>query len=117
VPLVSAAEVDRLSHSPMGEGSSITVAVAAYIEECELRTFGEEHKEMCKIRLDVDGGRYEFVQWPKKDSKKVADVYRQPLKGSVVIAVLNKWSDNKPFQLQDIRMIQPPLNVKKGEDQ
>lgn len=114
VPFATADDVDRLESGPM-EGDSVTVAVAAYVEECEMRTFGDEHKEMCKIRLDIGGGRYEFVQWPKKDTGKVSDAYRQPLKGAVVVAVLNKWREDKPFSLNDILVVEPPLQKEKEE--
>jgi hypothetical protein len=42
----------------------------------------------------------------------VADIYHQALKGAIVVAVLNKWRDDKPFALQDIMVIQPPLDAK-----
>ena len=115
VPFAGADDVDRLESAPM-DSDSVTVAVAAFVEECEMRTFGEEHKEMCKIRLDIGGGRYEFVQWPKKDTGKVSDTYRQPLKGAVVVAVLNKWREDKPFSLNDILVVAPPLSAKKEEN-
>lgn len=113
--VATAKDIDHWSVAPLPNDESITCAVAAYVEECELRTFGDEHKEMCKIRLDVDGARFEFVQWPSKDTKQVAEIYRQPLKGAVVIAVLNKWRQDKPFALQDLRVVEPPMKTKTKE--
>jgi hypothetical protein len=72
---------------------------------------------MCKLQLDVDGSRYEFVAWPKKDTDKVADVYRQPLKGAVVIAILNRWKDDKPFGLSDLIVVEPPKGKEKEEEE
>jgi len=47
----------------------------------------------------------------------VADVYRQPLKGSIVVAVLNKWREDKPFQLQDLKIVQLPASAKKTKEE
>jgi len=115
--VASADDIDFYENAPMMSDQSVTLAVPAYVEDSEIRVFGDEHKEMCKIRLDVGGARYEFVQWPKKDSKQVADVYRQPLKGSIVVAVLNKWREDKPFQLQDLKIVQLPASAKKTKEE
>jgi DNA polymerase III alpha subunit len=117
IAVVGAGQLEQLEIQRLGEGQSMTVAVCAYVEAHELRAFGDDkEKEMCKLQLDIDGGRYEYVAWPKKDSNKVADVYRQPLKGAVVIAILNRWKDDKPFGLSDLFVVEPPKGKEKEEE-
>lgn len=110
-------ELEIAEVAALGEDEAITIAAVAYVEECELRQFGEEKKEMCKLKLDVGGGRFEYVQWPSKDDGKVQEKYHQSLKGAIVIAVLNKWQLNRPFSLQDIVVVQPPLGEEKEEEE
>jgi DNA-directed DNA polymerase III PolC len=118
VGLVGAEQLEQLSIQKLVDDQSLTVAVAAYVETYELRAFGEnKEKEMCKLQLDVEGARYEFVAWPKKDSNQVMDVYHQPLKGAVVIAILNRWKDDKPFGLSDLIVVEQPLKGKEKEEE
>jgi hypothetical protein len=44
-------------------------------------------------------------------------VYRQPLKGAVVIAILNRWKDDKPFGLSDLIVVEPPKGKEKEEEE
>lgn len=115
IDIINANELEQAEIAALGENEAVTIAVCGYVEDCELRQFGEERKEMFKLRLDVGGGRFEYVQWPRKDEKKVDAKYHQPLKGAVVIAVLNKWNNSKPFSLQDIVVVQPPMSDSKEE--
>ncbi len=108
VAVVGAEQYEKLAAMPLENDQSITVAVVAY---------GEEKRGMCKFQFDVGGHRYEFVAWPAKDSDKVAAVYHQPLKGAVVMAVLNRWKDDKPFGLSDIVVIEPPKGQKEKEEE
>jgi DNA-directed DNA polymerase III PolC len=118
IGVVSADQLEQLQVQRLGENQSITAGVAAYVETYEMRAYGEnKEKEMCKLQLDVDGSRYEFVAWPKKDTDRVADVYRQPLKGAVVIAILNRWKDDKPFGLSDLIVVEPPKGKEKEEEE
>jgi len=115
--VVDADEIDRLQYRPLQDGQSITVAAVAYVDEYELKTYGKEvKKEMCKLLLDIGGGRYEFVQWPKKDSTQVADIYHNNLKGAIVVAILNRWKEDRPFSLSDVIILAPPIKEDSKED-
>jgi hypothetical protein len=117
ISVVDAGQLEQLGIQRLMDDQSLTVAVAAYVESYELRAFGEnKEKEMCKLQLDIDGGRYEYVAWPKKDSTQVADIYHQPLKGAVVIAIMNRWKDDKPFGLSDLIVVEQPLGKEKEEE-
>ena len=118
IGVVGGGQLEQLEVQHLSEDQSLTVAVCAYVESQEIRAYGEnKEKEMCKLLLDVDGGRYEYVAWPKKDSLQVADVYRQPLKGAVVIAIMNRWKDDKPFGLSDLILVEPPLAKSKEKEE
>jgi len=105
---------DALSHDEdfiVKDKKSVNVAVAAYIEEVEIRKYGPLLKEMVKVKLDVEGARFEFVKFSGKTGV-VADCFRQPLQGAVAVVILNKWTNDRPFGPEDVLVVEPPINVK-----
>jgi len=105
---------EALSHDEdfVVEGKkAINVAVAAYIEEVEIRKYGPMLKEMVKVKLDVEGARFELVKFSGK-AGLVADCFRQPLKGAIAVVVLNKWTNDRPFGPEDVFVVEPPINMK-----
>lgn len=116
--VVGAGQVEQLEIQRLSDKQSVTVAACAYVESHELRNFGEnKEKEMCKLQLDIDGGRYDYVAWPKSDSNQVSDIYRQNLKGAVVLVILNRYKDDKPFQLSELFVIEQPLPKGKEKEE
>jgi hypothetical protein len=105
---------DTLSHQEdfiVREKKAINVAVAAYIEEIEIRKYGALLKEMVKMVLDVEGSRFEVVKFSGKTGL-VPDCFRQPLVGAVAVVVLNKWSNDRPFGPEDVIVVEKPLDMK-----
>ncbi len=108
VDVVSAATVESLASRSLDEDETITVAVAAYVDDTRTWSFGEESREACELQLDVEGARFKFIRWAGK-AIKLPPIFKEALKGAIVIAVLNKWSSDRPFGIEDIIVVVPPV--------
>ncbi len=110
--VIKVINADELSHDEdfvVKDKKSINVAVAAYIEDVEIRKYGPLLKEMVKVKLDVEGARFELVKFSGK-AGLVPDCFRQPLKGAIAIVVLNKWTNDRPFGPEAVFVIEPPMS-------
>jgi hypothetical protein len=60
----------------------------------------------------MDGGQVKVVKWPGRQSQKLPERLRDPgtLKGAIVVAQLTKYSEDRPFTIEDVAIIQPPLD-------
>jgi DNA polymerase III alpha subunit len=113
--------VEQIERQEMEENERTTVAVAAYVEESRCFAYGTEgdRREACEVVLDVEGGRFKFVKWGGRN--RLPDIFRQPLKGAVAIAILTKFASDRPFAIDELTVVQPPLDLEDdasdGEDQ
>jgi DNA-directed DNA polymerase III PolC len=107
--VITADRLAKLELRGLEDDRPIEVAVFAYIDDVEVRNYGEDHREMCKLFLDIEGDRFEFVKWAGK-AIKLPEVYRTKLKGAVVLAVLNKYSSTRPFSIEDLFVVEHPLD-------
>lgn len=115
--IVEVIDADAMSHDEdfvVRDKKAINVAVAAYIEEVEIRKYGALLKEMVKMKLDIEGARFEVVKFSGKTGL-VADCFRQPLEGAIAIVVLNKWTNDRAFGPEDVIVVEPPINLKPSE--
>jgi hypothetical protein len=71
-----------------------------------------------RISFEVNGEIFEAVKWPNQLEKKngVGASLPKDLKGSVCVLTLSRWSSDKEFSIDDIRMIQGGLSMKKTEE-
>jgi hypothetical protein len=114
--VANATGIENYKTELLGDQESITVAVAAYVEDQESRPYKEKTKEFCKFILNIDGARFEVCTWPRGESKKPDQKFYQPLKGAVIVAVLNRYGNKRAdFSLSDLRVVQPPLGSKEEE--
>lgn len=91
------------------KGETVTIAIMGYVTENERRRY-QETKEMSKFLVDIEGTRYDFVKWPSRQSSgALPDRFKQDFTGAVVLLVLTKWSAERPFSIDDVLVIQPPL--------
>ncbi len=111
IEVIGADQLSRDEEFVVQGKKSINVAVAAYIEEVEIRRYGAKLKEMVKMKLDIEGARFELVKFSGKDGL-VANCFRQPLAGSVAIVVLNKWTNDRPFGPEDVIVVEPAISTK-----
>jgi DNA polymerase III alpha subunit len=100
--------------SPWPPGQTLGCAVVAYVLKYERKVF-HGSKQMASVILDIEGSRWELVKWPGRDNKLPAYLNRD-LTGAVVIAVLSKYKEEKPFVIDDIRVLQEPLSEEKAEE-
>lgn len=102
--------------APLPDGG-IQWALAAYVLSDERQTF-HGSKKMAKLLLDVEGKRQEFIKWPDRGGDgKLPDKFAESLKGSVVVAIISRYNENKSPVLEDIFVIQEPLNLKELENE
>ncbi len=89
------------------EKKTFRIAAVGYVSDYKEFTFGGD-KRAAKVVLDIDGEQMEFVRWPSRKTGKLI-IPNNNLKGSVVIAVLSRWNNHKPFTLDAIIPIQEAL--------
>lgn len=109
-------EVEEAEQSEMSPGERRQAAVVAYVEDTRIFNYGEDRREACEVILDVEGGRFKFVKWGGK-AKKVPAIFKEDIKGAIVIAVLNKYKADKPFAIEDLIVIEKPLPFKDAKEE
>lgn len=102
-------ELTTLNLRPLPDGQNLQIAAVAYVDEMEVRNYGEERREMCKLFLDVEGARFEYVKWAGK-AITLPPIFKTKLKGAVVVVVLNKYKSDRPFSVEDLFVIEQPLD-------
>ncbi len=110
VQLADADDLQYLRKVPMEHGTKIYAAVAAYIVDWNVFNYGEERKQACKLLLDVEGTRWEFVRWPDKNGG-IPDIFRSSLKGVIAMVCLTKYKEDRPFSIEDVVVIQRPFDT------
>jgi DNA-directed DNA polymerase III PolC len=111
-PFVVFEELEHIrNHKPWPDNYVVTVAVAGYVTEARKFGYGGG-KEAMELTLDMDGGQVKVVKWPGRQSQRLPEHLRDPgaLKGAIVVAQLTKYSEDRPFTIEDVAIIQPPLD-------
>lgn len=112
-PFVTATQIeafDRVKPWPLKE--NLNVAVAAYVEKTRKFAYQNKTKEALEVILNVDGQVMKFVKWGGKKGvpKKFDDIT-----GSIVVAILSKFAEDRPFAVDEIFIVQAPLDTKPEE--
>jgi DNA polymerase III alpha subunit len=108
--------VDRLNAATTWPNkTTVTLALPCYVQLDERRFFGPEKKEMAKVTLESEGRTFEFVCWPERNQKRLPSEMGNNLTGTVGIAILERWSAEKPFTIKTITTVQPPFQMAKEE--
>lgn len=108
-------DIQEAELTDMAPGERRVAAVSAYVESSRFFRYGDENREACEVVLDVEGGRFQMVRWGGK-AKKIPPVFKQELAGSVVICVINKYKQDRPFSIDDLFVVEPPLPIKKSKE-
>lgn len=95
----------KRENDPVPPGG-FNVCCVAYVSLIRYFSFGG-NKQACELNLDIDGQKFKFVKWPDFDTGKLE--IEDGLESSVVLVMLYKSSDNKPFKLQNLIKIQDKL--------
>jgi DNA polymerase III alpha subunit len=115
-PFVFLDEIEFLgSRKPWPEDYSITVSAAGYVVEARKFNYGDgKSREAMELILDIDGGQMKAVKWGGKTGK-LPDHIRDAakLKGSIAVAQYTKYNEDRPFVVEDLEVIQPPLDQTK----
>jgi DNA polymerase III alpha subunit len=114
--IANAKILERAVTEFQGEGERTQFAVATYVQEQEIRPYQGGAKAFAKLKLNIDGALFEVCAWPSGESKKPDPIYYNDLKGSVIIAVLNRYGKKAEFSLSDIKVVQMPLSAQKEEE-
>jgi len=86
------------------------LAVAAYVIDERRFFYGDRRqKAACELTLDVNGDRYSWVLWPDKHGKLPKQIQETKLKGAVIIAMVSKYRQDKPFVIRSVDLVQTPL--------
>jgi DNA polymerase III alpha subunit len=101
--------------SPLPDGG-IKWGLAAYVISEEKFTY-QGSKKACKMVLDVQGMRQEFVKWPNRDGTLPAPFNKTSLTGALVLAIVSVWKEGNPASVDDLVIIQPPLVLGENNDE
>lgn len=110
-PFVDLGELEYIANrKPWPDDYVVTVAAAAYIVEARKFSYGAG-KEAMELTVDLDGGRFAAVKWPGKTGR-LPDHMRSPadIKGAVAVVFYTKYNEERPFVVEDLAVIQPPLD-------
>ena len=72
----------------------------------------------CEFILDVDGVYMRYVKWPERKGPKQGSLdllYKEDWEGAVVVASISKYKADRPFSLEKLTMISPPISTKKDK--
>lgn len=113
-PLVTHAQMDKISKGVLPE-HGLRVAIAVYVTAVRVFEFGpknaqgvrENPKKACEMVVDLDGTTTKFVKWADFQTEVLDPRFNESLKDSIVVLVISKFKENKPFGIDDIEVIQP----------
>lgn len=98
---------------------SMNCAVGAYIVADRRFTY-QGTKQAAELVLDVDGVRLQFVKWPPRGEDDLPESFSDNLTGSLAIVLITKYAVGKPFNVDDVIVVQEPIKdtkeVTPGED-
>jgi DNA polymerase III alpha subunit len=84
--------------------SELNIAVPAYVLDQKVFAYSGGAKEACKLILDIEGHRREFVKWPSK-TEGLPPEFREPLKGAFVMATFGRRKAADSFFFREIEVI------------
>lgn len=119
IPVISAQRMARLDNvTPWPEGLRVTVAVPAYVLGREVFRWGpKKAKEALKLQLELEGGHSgEFVKWGDRKTGLLDARYKSKVEGGLILALFTKYTENKPFSLDDFVVFHEPPTLKEDDD-
>lgn len=95
------------------KGDNLPFALPAYVQAERSFTYKDGTARAVQYTLEVEGELLEFVSWP---SRKNSDIKTpEGIVGAIVVAVVNRWSPNRPAAIRYIEVVEPPITDSKEE--
>lgn len=114
-PMTEITNADGLTQFQNDINNVGKVVVVAHIDLTEPRKFQDkktgESKEMCKVVLDVESAKFDFVRWSDRNGK-IPDMFKDDLTGAIAIVTLDRYKEGKSLSIQDFYVIEKPLAEK-----
>ena len=106
-------EIEYLGNrKPWLDDYVVTVSAAGYVVDARKFNYGDgKSKEALELIVDIDGGQMKAVRWGGKAGRlpehlRAAD----KLKGAIVVVQYTKYNEDRPWVIEDLAVIQPPLD-------
>lgn len=115
-PFVAYEEIEVLNNrKPWPDDYVLTCAAAGYVMDARKFGYGAG-KEAMELTVDIDGGIMKAVKWPGK-AGKLPDHLRDAsaLKGAIIAVLYTKYDEDRPFVIEDVEVVQPPLDHTSAE--
>lgn len=119
LPLAGGPDIDRVDAAEAIPEDGVRGAVAGYVYEVKKFAYGRpvKDKEALKIIVDLgDSTRREFVCWPDRETGQLDEWAAALVRkgggleaGALVVVVLNKYREHKPFTVEFVDVVQPAL--------
>ncbi len=119
-PVISYDRMQRLEQlDPWPTDFRAFVAIPVFVGERRLFNWGpEKAKEACELQLEMDGLPCKYVKWGDRKTFKIDAMYKRNLTGSIGLAIFCKYTEKKPFGLEDVIIfhMNPAARGGKGDD-
>lgn len=90
------------------------VALPVYVDGARRFSYGSA-KEACEFVFDASGHKFKFVKWGNKKTGKLSSEYGTERVGAIAIALLRKNGEKRPFSVERLITVQPPLGQEPEE--
>lgn len=103
-------EVEAALEDSVWGGQTIEVACPAYVLGDRRFTYqGDKHA--ASLTLDIEGVTREFVKWPPRGGKTLPEEWQRQkdFTGCIVMAILQKYKEDRPFAIVDVVLVQPAI--------
>lgn len=106
--LVTGAQFEWLENLEALPDSALEIALPAYVLSQNVFSYNKHGREntACKLLLDIEGHRREFVRWPGKEG--IPQIFKKELEGALVVCLLSRRSPTDSFFFQSLEVIAPP---------
>jgi DNA-directed DNA polymerase III PolC len=94
-------------------GQHVTLVTPAYVVAERRFSYQNGTKQAVDLTLDVDGEHFSFVKWPDRDTGKLNCPTN--LAGSVCLVMCSRYKLDRPFAIDALVVIAPPLSDEKSE--
>ncbi len=112
IPLRGGSELKVLGEDVViDEGDGFTAAGVGYVISERRFSYKDGEAEGLNLTFDVDGQQFSLVKWPDRET----GILHAPtnLKGALVLVVMSRYRMDKPFVIDAIVVVQPPLKAAK----
>jgi DNA polymerase III alpha subunit len=114
-PFITRDRLEVLEQVTMLPDKGFQCAIVGYVEGCKHFKY-QQNKEALKLQLEVGGGKYEYVFWPDRETGKLPKHVKDVEPGCIVSCWISRTKDDRPFNVRDVVVIQPPLKEEDAQE-